>query len=248
MIITHLESLRTLLLTHLRDSQSELLLGKRERIHLSHILADDAFLIRFLAKNNDIQQTCTLILSHLDWRLDANITSRCVSSLKEGALKYYESGLFYYAGFDNQGGPLAVLDIGLYNRNDNVNDLRIFLVFFLEVSRKYISSLHLKNNTITTFSVILDLKSLGMSNLSYELFPTFYDLLHSQYPKIIGTVYVLNYSWVYSGIFSIVRTLLPKSATDKIKFLESAKVEEYLNVDLLPVGIFILIKNTVERN
>lgn len=74
---THAEFLSQLtrqIITNLTEAQSSLQLGNSELFHLSTLLQDPAFLLRFAKKNKfDINDTLANLLAHIDWRLDASI-------------------------------------------------------------------------------------------------------------------------------------------------------------------------------
>lgn len=178
------------LVEKLASSRHELDLGRRELLHVSELLADDAFIYRFLRKSKqDLEKARVSILSHIDWRLDASIPSRDIASLPKRSREYLDQGLFFFISRDKANQPLAVLNLDRYIPSSipsDIDDLRYFLIFFLEIARKYINAINYdEGRNITSFSVLLDLKSVGMSNLSYDLFPTFYDLFHSHFPRII---------------------------------------------------------------
>ncbi|KAI9336439.1 hypothetical protein DFJ73DRAFT_21494 [Zopfochytrium polystomum] len=87
---------------------------------------------------------------------------------------------------------------------------------------------------IAHLSVIVDLDGIGMANLNYELIPLLYDLFHSQYPQIFGTVYVLNYGWIHGGIWSIAKTALPADSTKKLIFLKKDELNDHFDLAALP--------------
>ncbi|KAJ3224643.1 hypothetical protein HK099_008120 [Clydaea vesicula] len=239
-----IDELRASLIERLNTSRRELDLGRKELLHVSQLLADDSFLHRFSCKNKfNLKLTEQSILSHIDWRLDAAIQKRSIKSLSKPALKYLKDGLFYFLSFDNLGQPLAVLCMDKYKNDtgDKIDDLRMFLIFFLECSRKYIFSINrqrLRNGQqqIVSFSVLMDLNLLGISNLGYDLIPTFNDLFNSHYPRMIATVYVLNYGWLHAGVWKIVKTMLPESATEKLVFLKKEEISKYLPVNQLSLA------------
>jgi hypothetical protein len=119
----------------------------------------------------------------------------------------------------------------------DVDDLRFFLICFLECARRYVDNVNETSPDVISFSVLMDLEKVGLSNLAYDLVPTFYDLFHSHYPRIsscflylgiISTVYVLNYGWLHSSIYAIIKTMLPASATEKLIFVPSGEIQNYI--------------------
>ncbi|KAJ3111314.1 hypothetical protein HDU96_005802 [Phlyctochytrium bullatum] len=86
---------------------------------------------------------------------------------------------------------------------------------------------------VAQMCVILDLDGVGMANLNYELVPLLFDLFHRQYPQVFGTIYVLNYGWLHSGIWSILKTMLPADACKKLLFLTKEELKQHFHEDVL---------------
>lgn len=66
------------------------------------------------------------------------------------------------------------------------------------------------------------------------MIPLFHDLFSRHFPQTIHTVYVLNYSWLHAGIWSVIKTTLPASATKKLQFLTAEQLQEHIPPDNLP--------------
>ncbi|KAJ1569929.1 hypothetical protein HK096_009726 [Nowakowskiella sp. JEL0078] len=87
----------------------------------------------------------------------------------------------------------------------------------------------LSERIICQISVFVDLDGVGISSLNTDLIPMLYDLFSRQYPQSIGTVFVTNYSWYHAGIWSIIKTALPASATGKLVFVDSSSIKNLIS-------------------
>ncbi|KAJ3414297.1 hypothetical protein HDV05_006746 [Chytridiales sp. JEL 0842] len=90
-------------------------------------------------------------------------------------------------------------------------------------------------NVVTQLCAIVDLKGVGLSNLNLEVVPVLYDLFHRQFPQIFGTVYVLNFNWMHSGVWTLLKRMLTPEAAQKYLFLSPKELLSYFDSDsLLP--------------
>jgi hypothetical protein len=189
-----LHLIRQDLITRLSTSQDSLQIGQSELLHFAELLSSTAFLQRFSLKNKlDHDNTISSILSHIDWRLNASISTRFISTLPKVIREsYLDVGLFHFHGTDVTGRPLAILNLDRYipryfllltPRGGDIDDLRYFLICFLECARRYIDHMNEMSADIISISVLMDLEKVGLKNLAYDLLPTFYDLFHMHYPR-----------------------------------------------------------------
>jgi len=68
-----------------------------------------------------------------------------------------------------------------------------------------------------------------------EMLPTLLSVGHNHFPGIFDAVYVVNAGWTHRSMWGIIKRVLPKSALDKIIFLDKkADVERVFDLDILP--------------
>ncbi|KAI9321957.1 hypothetical protein BDR26DRAFT_345749 [Obelidium mucronatum] len=65
------------------------------------------------------------------------------------------------------------------------------------------------------------------------MMPILLSLFANHFPGIFGTLYVLNFGWLHSGIWSIVKRALSAEACKKLLFLTKEEMLEYFDRDLL---------------
>lgn len=60
------------------------------------------------------------------------------------------------------------------------------------------------------------------------------DIMDNRYPGFVGSVYVLNFGWMYSGIWQMVKLLLSEDAKSRISFPSAAEIQKIIDpTDLL---------------
>jgi hypothetical protein len=74
-----------------------------------------------------------------------------------------------------------------------------------------------------------------------EMLPTLLSVGHNHFPGIFDAVYVVNAGWTHRSMWGIIKRVLPKSALDKIIFLDkTADVGRVFDLDMLPKSMFII--------
>ncbi|TPX62856.1 hypothetical protein PhCBS80983_g00104 [Powellomyces hirtus] len=216
--------------------------SRRELHHLAEILVDDALLFRFFKKHKYNQENAEqAFLEHIDWRLQNDLPNLSTGSFTPKAHQLSQDGLFYFWKTDLEGRPVAVLNLKHLSKATDLEDLRMLFVVQMEVARRLVQSINEENQRcgsdklVVQISVICDLNGVGLGNVNYEMIPLFLDLFNRHFPQTLGTVYVLNYGWLHSGIWSIVKAALPADACRKLQFFTKAELLRAIDGDNLQV-------------
>jgi hypothetical protein len=70
------------------------------------------------------------------------------------------------------------------------------------------------------------------------MLPTLLAVGHNHFPGIFDAVYIVNAGWTHRSMWGIVKRVLPKSALDKIIFLDKkSDIERVFDLDILPEGM-----------
>jgi len=231
-------------------------LSEKTILNFTPILMDEACIFRFYKKTQySFAETKEAIIDHLTWMLNENVLNNTFDSfeLNTNAYNYLLNGFIYFCGHDKMGRPLGIINLNHYNGNGDIEGLKKYMIFILELAQKLIREINLKNpNSIenafvnnkedtdswdiqTQFSIILDLDNLKMSTLNYEIFPTLIKIFINHYPYIAETVYILNYRWIHAGLWGMVKQMLSESITKNMIFLKKNEIFDYIDPDQLLV-------------
>ncbi|KAK8844596.1 hypothetical protein IAR55_006443 [Kwoniella newhampshirensis] len=83
--------------------------------------------------------------------------------------------------------------------------------------------------------LVVDAAGAGYRNLEVELLPTLLAVGHNNFPGMIEAVYVVNAGWTHRSMWGIVKRVLPRSALEKVAFLDTQEaLEEIFDFDHLP--------------
>ncbi|KAG0244665.1 hypothetical protein BGW41_006904 [Actinomortierella wolfii] len=127
----------------------------------------------------------------------------------------------------------------LDRRNDRFYDYKRYIIFVLECLRKMLWETSRRLPTeqhALQATVILDLQGTAVSDLDHQLITYMIDLLKNRYPSCVAQVYVLNYSWVFGGIWQMLKRALPETARARVTFPSAVEeLHEHIDKDELSV-------------
>ncbi|KAF9422509.1 hypothetical protein BGZ94_008575 [Podila epigama] len=219
-------------------------------------LYDRITLFRFLKKANyDMSDAYSLVEANVAWRIDTACDRITPKSLEENPL--WIQGLVQLRGQDRYGHPLITIRLGKYvpapqlpqpeySPNDSDTDeadtdrfleYKKYIIFVLECTRKMLwesSRRQPPEDHALQATLILDLQGASVSDLDHQLITYTIDLLKHRFPSCIAQVYVLNYSWVFGGIWQMLKRALPESARARVSFPSSVdELQEHFDPEEL---------------
>ncbi|KAI8916082.1 CRAL-TRIO domain-containing protein, partial [Gorgonomyces haynaldii] len=196
--------------------------------HFAEILMDHFLFYRFHKKFGD--KTLEMLQRHIDWRIQHLLSSLSPEMLLPEARVLFEDGLFRFHKQDVHSRPVLYLTPRIYDPNTfDLNHLQQALFLCLETMRRWLMSLEQP-----TFTVVVDLKGFGLSQLGYDLIPFLYETFQRHYPQIVGQAIVLNYGWVHAGLWSVVRQSLTPEARERLVFIDQDKMSQYIPAESIP--------------
>ena len=244
-----LKSIQHFLISSIRDNKAELGLTINDLHHFAEVILDKASLHRFVMKHQETAKASidsstveSLLVAHMDWRITNSIASLRLDSLSKSGLKMLQEGLVTFWKVDKKGRPVIYITPSVYIPDNSIEDLRLCMLFTLEVARKWLhslnhqSSLNGRNELVTSVVLIVDLKGFGLSNMNYELIPLFLEIFRNHFPRLLGQVLVLNYGWIHSGIWGIIRSAMSAEAASRIRFVTSTELTEWIDAESLSKG------------
>ncbi|KAF9097423.1 hypothetical protein BGX29_008088 [Mortierella sp. GBA35] len=208
-------------------------------------LNDRITLFRFLKKANYVfPEAYNLVEANVAWRIAMRCDRITPRDLQKNPL--WSNNLVQIRGQDRYGHPLIVIRLGQYisaptqqpqdytSYSDNNNqeeedrflDYKRYIIFVLECTRKLLwesSRRQPPEEHSLQASLILDLQGASVSDLDHQLITYTIDLLKHRYPSCLAQVYVLNYSWVFGGIWQMLKRALPESARARVSFPSSTE-------------------------
>ncbi|KAK4052025.1 hypothetical protein OIV83_002319 [Microbotryomycetes sp. JL201] len=181
-----------------------------------------------------------LVQHTLVWRFKPDSVLRSLEPNKLDPL-YTTNALFFFHPdlVDKFGRPCAVINLRHVQRTEDgqLDALKDVIRLGWEVGRRWLTDLSTKAQQATDVKlqivVIVDLDGAGMSNLEVELLPFFMELLKNHFPGMIGAIFVLNYGWMYAGMWQLAKRVLPNTALERILFPTKADLLEFFEEEHL---------------
>ncbi|SNX85327.1 uncharacterized protein MEPE_04036 [Melanopsichium pennsylvanicum] len=236
------------------DVASQLSLNEQGKARISYYLSDTANLFRFYRRARYHHDTAlSLLTATILWRMRTDLDLLSLSSLNPLYVTPPSPNppLFWLnSGFkDYYGRPCGVISLRSVERTaeNTLDQLKEYIVACMEIVRRYLADLFSISNSSSTSSansktehtvlqaaIAVDLASSGMANLELELLPFLLDLLKNHVPGIVGAVYILNYGWVHSGMWAVIKRVLPQQALAKIFFPTYQELKEHFDPQNIP--------------
>lgn len=86
----------------------------------------------------------------------------------------------------------------------------------------------------TTFSVIMDLTNTTWSNYDLEILMHFVSLLKDYFPVNLDYVLAINFPWILSAAWSLIKRLIPAEKRDVVQFINSNKIFDFIEKEDCP--------------
>ncbi|WVW81458.1 hypothetical protein I302_103452 [Kwoniella bestiolae CBS 10118] len=195
----------------------------------------------------DETKTLTALLSTLQQRITLSLHSPVPSFSP-----YTESPLFFILPLpdhtDRLGRPIAVLTVRevIRDADGKLDDLKAYAWWALEMVRRtlrdyWVKGIWTKDKKTHLgeggegMCVVVDANGAGYRNMEVELLPTLLSVGHNNFPGMIESVYVVNAGWTHRSMWNVVKRVLPKSALEKVAFLDTKQaLESVFDLHRLP--------------
>ncbi|RKP06915.1 CRAL-TRIO domain-containing protein [Thamnocephalis sphaerospora] len=195
-----------------------------------------------------IQDTPTLFRQLKTARYDVTVARRNVRETLRWRRSMYvhrhgywmHRGLLYSGacrviGRDPCGRQTLWLNLSALSRSEAAREeVRLFTVGMLEALRMDMQARFAHDGKMMQCVCVLDLAGVGVSSMDTELAPFVLDLLLNRFPSCFAAVYVHNYSWMYAGVWSLIKRLIPAESRGRVVFPSRPELQERLGVEKLP--------------
>ncbi|KAF5380370.1 hypothetical protein D9615_004739 [Tricholomella constricta] len=111
------------------------------------------------------------------------------------------------------------------------------IVQTFERLRRHLRNLNASATTtspILQYIVLLDLQGLSLKSFDIEVLSWTIREIIPRFPGMLGGVFMLNYSWIHSGMWNIVRRVLPATALSRVFFPSNELLIQYFTPSSLP--------------
>ncbi|CAI2172862.1 19758_t:CDS:2 [Funneliformis geosporum] len=229
---TVIDDLQASLVEFLLELQKDLDLDFVQVERIRQYINDRGTLFRFLRRAGfDFDSALKTLKSDLRWRVENKVDSISLADIHP---LFVEKGLFFFHKTDKFGRPCAVFNLREYKRDDGsptIEEVKKFIIYNAEVARRMLldRTRESRDGPVLQYVILLDLKGAGVSTLDIELVPFTIDIMRHHFPGSAGSIFVLNYGWMYSGIWQIVKRILPEESLNRIFFPSEKELWSYFD-------------------
>ncbi|TBU48149.1 CRAL/TRIO domain-containing protein [Dichomitus squalens] len=142
---------------------------------------------------------------------------------------------------DPFGRPIIV--VKLCDLLGSLHDVRSALINYMELLRLHLYTLNNqqqesaqgRERPILQYIVLVDIDRIPMQSVQcVDLITWFIYELIPRFPGMLAAALILNYSWAHSGVWNIIKRLLPKSALARIFFPSQDELLGFLSAAAIP--------------
>lgn len=192
---------------------------------IRHIENMDFLLQRFvIMQRKNIDASVKMVAQILRWRKEK---------------KVYELGDTYFPR------ELALSGAAFVYEKDKYGNRTIYMRASLcrhcaelrQAMKEYLTYLLMKVDDCkdgTTFAVVLDLTKASLSNYDLEILMHFVCLLKDFFPVNLDYVLAVNFPWILSAAWHLIKRLIPSEKRGAVQFINSDKIFDYIDKENCP--------------
>ncbi|KAI3649735.1 hypothetical protein MP228_005367 [Amoeboaphelidium protococcarum] len=198
----------------------------------------DVQLLKFIcARKWNVEAIHKMLKAALKFRVEndiSNVLSRGEKALNQRIL---QKGLAYSRGFDKNGHPLFHIQARYFDKkNVSHDENNAFCIFMMECAKDYLLpwSAKTQSNHKEKVSLILDLSNITMENYDLESIKFLVHALEAYYPESLACIFIINAPFFFNGIWMIVKQFLDPVVREKIKFVKTADLLQFIDSKWIP--------------
>ncbi|KAJ2372461.1 phosphatidylinositol transfer protein csr1 [Coemansia sp. RSA 2607] len=177
----------------------------------------DVLLLRFLrARKWNVDDALAMLLACLRWRIDEQLDRVVWEGEGPLNLAVMRRGIGAVHKTDRIGQPVLHIPVRLNDpKAQPAEHMVAYTVYLMEVARVV---LHPPAEKVC---LLFDTTDMSLANMDWTFFRTFLHYLEHYYPECLGLVLIYNASWVFNGLWKLIRPLLDPVVAAKVHFLAS---------------------------
>ncbi|KAI8337993.1 hypothetical protein BC941DRAFT_469991 [Chlamydoabsidia padenii] len=200
-------------------------------------IEDQVTLFRFLVDCDfDEHLAYEQLMDTLLWRKETKMDQLKWTTLHPS---FYDPGRPAFSFFHKQdrfGRPVVVIrmrhfpDFGGLGLADT---MPLFATLLMEMARKWTRELTRQNEQqhrelvlISQIVVVIDISKSPMIPLDKRFIQQLQVVADQRFPGFFGSIYVMNFGWLYQGLWQMIKLMLSERAKSKINFPSTAEVKK----------------------
>ncbi|KAI9319685.1 CRAL-TRIO domain-containing protein [Dichotomocladium elegans] len=210
-----------------------------DRVYAKDYIKDRVTLFRYLyTQNFDVQKAHEELLETVKWRQKHGIGQMTYQSV---AREFFEDGFAFFHKQDRLGRPVAVVRLRYFPqfRDKSVtltDQMRPYTCLVLEMVRKIMLDITRENERsgihsplVSQMAVIIDIGKAPYIPIDASLVKALMEIMDKRFPGTMGSIYVMNFGWMYQGLWQMVKYIISEEARSRISFPSAKEVLEVIH-------------------
>ncbi|KAI8071560.1 CRAL-TRIO domain-containing protein [Gongronella butleri] len=210
---------------------------------LELFMADKLTLFRYLRRNQfSLPVALSLLLDTIRWRITERIDELSITHVQD----LLQKPLCFFNGFDRVGRPILIIQLRYFSAYENTDDLLAavlpLIIYLLETARKLTADLtkqrqkqNIPKPIISDLLLLVDFKDASHLPKDFSLVQTFIKVF-KRYPGTAGMVNLLNFGWMYQGMWQMIKMILSQEAKSRVAFPKYKDLREMIDGSQLLAG------------
>lgn len=206
-------------------------------------------IFRFLKDTEfSIEQTISRLLDTIQWRAENKISRMTYHSVSP---EFFENGFAFFHNQDLIGRPVAIIQMRHFpkfvDKTKSLSDfMQPFACLVMEIARQLTRDKTRENERneacpllVSQISIVIDIAKAPFVPVDTNLVQALKNITNSRFPGFVGSVYVVNFGWMYQGIWQVIKLVLSEKAKARVNFVSNQELKQIIDENQLLRGKFL---------
>ncbi|KAI9257635.1 CRAL-TRIO domain-containing protein [Sporodiniella umbellata] len=184
------------------------------------------------------EETIAKLLNTIQWRAEKKISRMTYQSVTP---EFFENGFSFFHKQDLIGRPVAIIQMRHFpkfsDKTKNLSDfMQPFACLVMEMARQITRDKTKENedkgakpSLVSQISIVIDIAKAPFVPVDTHLVQALKNITNERFPGFIGSVYIVNFGWMYQGIWQVVKLVLSDRAKARVNFVSSQELKQIIS-------------------
>ncbi|KAI7887079.1 CRAL/TRIO domain-containing protein, partial [Lichtheimia hyalospora FSU 10163] len=188
----------------------------------------------------DIERAYEWLLDTIQWRREQGIPDMSYISSAGNFYSDTSGGFAFFHKQDQLGRPMVIVRMRYFPQIPKSSTIslteliRPYACLIMEMARKIMLGITRQRKQdgtpcalVSQMVVIIDMAKSPFIPIDAQLVKVMLELMEKRFPDFVGSIYIMNFGWMYQGLWQMIKYLLSDEARSRISF---PNVKEILEV------------------
>ncbi|CDH49652.1 major sperm protein [Lichtheimia corymbifera JMRC:FSU:9682] len=202
-------------------------------------LRDHVTLFRYLSGSQfDETKAHERLLDTIRWRQEKGVARMTYESV---ANEFFDDGGFaFFHKQDRLGRPIAIVRMRYFpqfrDKSATLTELmQPYACLVMEMVRKIMLDITCNNQyqgdpcpLVSQMAVVIDIGKAPFIPVDAQLVRSIMDIMDNRFPGSMGSIYVMNFGWMYQGLWQMVKFIISEEARSRISFPSAKEMTDFI--------------------